>query len=138
MSELKAKHVVDVYDAYSSNPYNEAQVYLKSEVDSAIDEIKREFHNERHEYIKMVAQYKAKLVEQESLKEEAYRQIKNLKRAIWIAKAERFQSGYFHFDLEKDFWADRGETEKENHYYEKREQCARLEKICRQRAKELE
>lgn len=71
-------------------------------------------------------------------KSEADRYIKNLKRAIWIVKAERFKSGYFHFDLEKDFWADRGEEDKENHYYEKREQCARLEKICRQRAKELE
>jgi hypothetical protein len=72
------------------------------------------------------------------LKGKADRHIKNLKRAIWIAKAERFKSGYFHFDLEKDFWKDRGEKEKENHYYEKREQCARLEKICRQRAKKLE
>ena len=72
------------------------------------------------------------------LKGEADRYIKNLKRAIWIAKAERFKSGYFHFDLEKDFWSDRGETDQENRYYEKREQCARLEKICRQRAKELE
>lgn len=69
--------------------------------------------------------------------DERDKEIKNLKRAIWLVKAERFQSGYFHFDLEKDFWSDRGETDKENHYYEKREQCARLEKICRQRAKEL-
>lgn len=38
MSELKAKHVVDVYDAYSSNPYNEAQVYLKAEADKVIAE----------------------------------------------------------------------------------------------------
>lgn len=38
MSELKAKHVIDVYDEYSSNPYNEAQVYLKSEADKAIAE----------------------------------------------------------------------------------------------------
>lgn len=37
--ELKAKHVVDVYDEYSANPTNEAQVYLKSEADKAIAEI---------------------------------------------------------------------------------------------------
>ena len=36
-------------------------VYRKSEVDSAIDELKREHHKERHEYIDMVAQLKAKL-----------------------------------------------------------------------------
>ena len=41
-------------------------VYRKSEVDSAIDQLKREHHKERHEYIDMVAQLKAKLVEQES------------------------------------------------------------------------
>ena len=41
-------------------------VYRKSEVDAAIDELKREHHRERHEYIDMVAQHKAKLVEQES------------------------------------------------------------------------
>lgn len=70
--------------------------------------------------------------------DERDKEIKNLKRAIWIVKAERFKSGYFHFDLEKDFWEDCGETKQENRYYEKLEQCARLEKICRQRAKELE
>lgn len=42
MSELKAKHVVDVYDTYSSNPYNESQVYLKSEADKEIAELKKE------------------------------------------------------------------------------------------------
>lgn len=41
MSELKAKHVVDVYDEYSANPYNEAQVYLKSEADREIRKQKR-------------------------------------------------------------------------------------------------
>ena len=48
MSELKAKHVVDVYDAYSSNPYNEAQVYLKSEVDKVIAELKETLNNSRN------------------------------------------------------------------------------------------
>ena len=38
MSELKAKHVVDVYDEYSDNPTNEAQVYIKSEADKVIAE----------------------------------------------------------------------------------------------------
>ena len=40
MSELKAKRVVDVYDEYSANPYKEAQVYLKSEADKVIAELK--------------------------------------------------------------------------------------------------
>lgn len=38
MSELKAKHVVDVYDEYSDNPTNETQVYLKSEAGKVIAE----------------------------------------------------------------------------------------------------
>ena len=38
MSELNAKHIVDVYDSYSFNPYNEAHVYLKSEADNVIAE----------------------------------------------------------------------------------------------------
>ena len=33
---MKARHVVDVYDEYSDNPNNEAQVYLKSEADKVI------------------------------------------------------------------------------------------------------
>lgn len=59
----------------------------------------------------------------------------DLKRALYIAKAERFKSGFFHFDLEKDFWADRDCIDKEKYYYKKREQCARLEAKCRERAK---
>ena len=39
MSELKAKHIVDVYDEYSSDPIDEAQVYLKSEADKVIAEL---------------------------------------------------------------------------------------------------
>lgn len=69
---------------------------------------------------------------------DADKRITRLKHAFWIAKASRFRSGYFHFDLEKDFWADRNDQEKENHYYEKREQCSRLEAKCRERAKRFE
>lgn len=57
-------------------------VYIKEDVDKVIDELKREHHRERHEYIDMVAQLKAKLVEQES-------ENRKLKRALWLARAER-------------------------------------------------
>lgn len=69
---------------------------------------------------------------------DADKQISRLQHALWIAKASRFRSGYFHFDLEKDFWADHNDQEKENHYYKKREQCSRLELKCRERAKRFE
>lgn len=38
MSELKARHIVDVYDSYyAENPFGErSQVYLKSEADKVI------------------------------------------------------------------------------------------------------
>ena len=55
-------------------------VYDADEVDSAIDEIKREHHRERDEYIEMVAQLKAELVEQES-------ENRRLKRALYKACA---------------------------------------------------
>jgi len=47
MSELKARHIVDVYDSYyAENPFGErSQVYLKSEADKVIAELKNE--NER-------------------------------------------------------------------------------------------
>jgi hypothetical protein len=39
--------------------------YDAEEVENAIDELKAAHHKERHEYIEMVAQLKAKLAEQE-------------------------------------------------------------------------
>ena len=64
------------------NPIEWGLYYDKNEVDSAIDELKQEHHRERHEYIEMVAQYKAKLVEQES-------ENRKQKRALWMARADR-------------------------------------------------
>ena len=43
MSELKAVHAFDVYEAYTKTGDDDAaQVYLRSEVDAAIDELKTE------------------------------------------------------------------------------------------------
>lgn len=45
MSELKARHIVDVYDSYyAENPFGErSQVYLKSEADKVIEELKADY-----------------------------------------------------------------------------------------------
>jgi hypothetical protein len=45
MSELKARHIVDVYDSYyAENPFGErSQVYLKSEADKVIAELKADY-----------------------------------------------------------------------------------------------
>ena len=71
--KLKAEPMI-INDDYT------ALYYAKESVDAAIDELKREHHKERHEYIDMVAQLKAKLVEQES-------ENRKLKRALWLARA---------------------------------------------------
>ena len=73
--KLKAEPMI-INDDYT------ALYYPKDSVDAAIDELKREHHRERHEYIDMVAQHKAKLVEQES-------ENRKLKRALWMARAKR-------------------------------------------------
>lgn len=76
------------------------QMYPKSEVDTAIDELKTEHHRERHEYIKMVAQLRR---ENEELKQkledvqatayadsgDAGMRERRLKRAVWVARANR-------------------------------------------------
>lgn len=73
------------------NPHDHA-VYKATEVDAAIDELKDAHHKERHEYIEMVAQLKAKL---EDVQASAYAEIvdagmenRRLKRALWLARAE--------------------------------------------------
>ena len=62
MSELKAKHVVDVYDEYSDNPTNETQVYLKSEADKVIADLE-ESHKMEVEQLLMEIVGLKKLVE---------------------------------------------------------------------------
>ena len=49
MSELKARHIVDVYDSfYAENPFGErSQVYLKSEADKVIDGLKNEIEKQK-------------------------------------------------------------------------------------------
>ena len=119
MSELKAVHAFDVYEEYiKTGDDDAAQVYLKSEVDSFIDELKREHHKERHEYIDMVAQLKAKLVEQES-------ENRKLKRALYKACAN---------------WADVvafEETEGIGHDNSVAERWRKMERKCLKKAKEF-
>lgn len=62
MSELKAKHVVDVYDEYSSDPYKEAKVYLKSDADKFIADLEESHKMEVEQLLMEIAGLK-KLVE---------------------------------------------------------------------------
>ena len=79
---------------------SKVEVCLKEDVDAAIDELKTEHHKERHEYIEIVAQLrrenaelKAKL---ENVQASMYADVvdanmenRRLRRALWIARAER-------------------------------------------------
>ena len=76
--ELKFERLGDANETYPASTL----VIRKQFVVAAISELKREHHKERHEYIDMVAQHKAKLVEQES-------ENRKLKRALWLAMAKR-------------------------------------------------
>ena len=63
MSELKARHVADVYDDYAENPCEDySQVYLKSEVDKVIADLE-ESHKMEVEQLLMEIVGLKKLVE---------------------------------------------------------------------------
>ena len=71
----------------------ERPVYLKEDVDAAIDELKAAHHKERHDYIKMIAELKQNL---EDAKATAYAESvdagmenRRLKRALWLARSYR-------------------------------------------------
>ena len=63
MNELKAVHVVDVYDEYSANPYNEAQVYLKSEADKVIADLEESHKKEVGQLLIEIMKLKNKINE---------------------------------------------------------------------------
>lgn len=113
MNELKSVYIDRTGDWVRSGN-DTGKFYLKEEVDAVIDELqntnvmladnavklnreleslKAEHHKERHEYIEMVEQLKAKL---EDAKATAYAEsvdagMENvkLKRALWLARSER-------------------------------------------------
>lgn len=80
------------YDYDPDFPFqSRGRFYVADEVEAAIDELKAEHHKERHEYIEMVAQLKAKL---EDAKASAYADSvdagmreRRLKRALYNACA---------------------------------------------------
>lgn len=110
--------------------------YPAKDVDAAIDELKREHHRERHEYIGMVAQLKAKLVEQES-------ENRRLKRALWLARAERAKAIKWHEGLErylqerKKYWPSRFYFMKDDEMYHVWYKCwCEVERKCRAKAEQ--
>ena len=112
--ELQYERLGDANKTYPASTL----IIRKQFVDAAIDELKREHHKERHEYIDMVAQLKAKLVEQES-------ENRKLKRALYKACAN---------------WADVvafEETEGIGHDNIVAERWRKMERKCLKKAKEF-
>lgn len=83
--ELKVYHCNEWHNEYT-------EFYIKYDVDAAIDELKAEHHKERHEYIKMIAELKQKLEDAKASHYaemvDAGMEIRRLKRALWLARAE--------------------------------------------------
>ena len=78
MSELKTRYIDDTYvEYYNTGNHELAQIYLKSEVDAAIAELKaelKESEDARYEAGADAADY--------------YQENRRLKRALWLARAE--------------------------------------------------
>ena len=112
MSELKAVHAFDVYEEYiNTGDDDAAQVYLKSEVDTAIAELKREN--------------------------------RKLKRALWLARAERAKAIQWHEGLDrylqerKKYWPSRFCFMANDEMYHVWYKCwCEVERKCRAKAEE--
>lgn len=125
--ELKVYEEMEDYVGYDD--YTPTEMYDKSEVDAAIDELKREHHKERHEYIDMVSQNKAKLVEQES---ENRRQ----KRALWLARADRAMMTLDYFTLKCRWFKDYMKVEPPGCDVKMISKWANISRKCRVKAEE--
>lgn len=61
MSELKARHIVDVYYSYNKDPYGESSlVYCKSEADKVIADLEESHKMEVEQLLIEIAELKAK------------------------------------------------------------------------------
>ena len=110
MSELKAVHAFDVYEAYTKTGDDDAaQVYLKSEVDDAIAELKSENErlNRELEHVKNGDCINTCDVVEKHVKEEI-----KAKRALWLARANDASSfaglfstlSYIDDDESRTYW----------------------------------
>ena len=123
MSELKARGVDDVYiEYYNTGKHELAQVYLKSEADKEISDLKRLNHWEEIEQTKTEnARLKAKLAEQDA--EIAQLQAMLEERNSQIAKLTQ--------SLEQVKRAAR--TLRKKMYNEKRKRCLKMAELCCER-----
>lgn len=92
---------------------NVRPMYDKSEVDSAIDELKTEHHRERHEYIEMVAQFRRENAELKQKLEDVNELIKTARQMLEDEKATHYaksvDAGMENRKLKRALWLARAE-----------------------------
>lgn len=114
MSELKARHIVDVYDSYyAENPFGErSQVYLKSEADKVIAELEESHKMEVEQLLIEIVKLKAQKAQAEDdcayWEFKAHRERHNkYKRCLAIASKCRLRARWFGDNAfyKKEKWA---------------------------------
>lgn len=130
MSELKVRFIDDTYiEYYNTGKHDLAQIYLKSEADAAIAELKAKLES-------VQASMYADVVD-------ANMENRKLKRALWLARAERAKSIKWHEGLErylqerKKYWPSRFSFMKDDEMYHVWYKCwCEVERKCRAKAEE--
>lgn len=124
---------------------DEYEMYKVSEVDAAIAELKAEHHKERHEYIEMVAQLKAKL---EDAKATAYAESvdagmenRRLKRTLWLARARNARNMKAYENLDNYTSNHQSRNSRWNYISSQRYDCwfyawEKVERKCLKKAEE--
>lgn len=119
MSELKAKHVVDVYDEYSDNPTNETQVYLKSEADKVIADLEESHKMEVEQLLIEIAELKQTLNNSRNARKYwrkeyliEYKECcsQKFKRCLAMAKwceSENYTACWYHENSERCKWTEK-------------------------------
>lgn len=83
MSELTARHVVDVYDDYAEHPWEEcSQVYLKTEADKVISDLEESHKMEVEQLLMEIVKLKDKLRHQKYKRCMAMKYVEWLKQII--------------------------------------------------------
>lgn len=86
MSELKARHIVDVYDSYyAENPFGErSQVYLKSEADKMIADLEESHKKEVEQLLIEIVELKKEIEVQKRLRNMALASVPNALKVMKI------------------------------------------------------
>lgn len=95
MSELKARHVVDVYDDYAEYLFEEySQVYIKSEADKVIADLEESHKKEVGQLLMEIAEQKEKRDTAEKLLNKALDSVSNGKNHMMSLARKKNHADY--------------------------------------------